>query len=243
MLDRPEDARLARLQEVFWKGATVSREQAERAVDPVPLADLIEAGVIEIDGEDVRATVKMTTIGGVILAGDVPTGAGATSATSPDCLCRAGRSRTRRSAGTSRRALDVGTGSGIQALLAARHAERVVGTDVNPHALWLAGLGQQLNGIDNTTWSQGRLVRTGTRRALRSRRRQPAGHDLARQRRPRARQRDWRRRAVARDGAARPRITSRTAALPRSCATGPIERADWEEAPREWVAGSAVMPW
>ena len=30
VLDRPEDARLARLQEVFWKGATVSRAQAER---------------------------------------------------------------------------------------------------------------------------------------------------------------------------------------------------------------------
>ena len=54
-----------------------------------------------------------------------------------------------------RTALDLGTGSGIQALLAARHAERVVGVDVNPHALALADLSQRLNGVDNVDWVEG----------------------------------------------------------------------------------------
>ena len=54
-----------------------------------------------------------------------------------------------------RTALDVCTGSGTQALLAARHAERVVGVDVNPHALALARLNQGLNGVDNITWVEG----------------------------------------------------------------------------------------
>ena len=47
------------------------------------------------------------------------------------------------------RALDLGTGCGIQALLAAKHAERVVATDVNPRALAFAAFNLRLNGVDN----------------------------------------------------------------------------------------------
>ena len=46
-------------------------------------------------------------------------------------------------------ALDVGTGSGIQAILAARHSERVVATDVNPRALNFAAFNARLNGVEN----------------------------------------------------------------------------------------------
>ncbi len=48
-----------------------------------------------------------------------------------------------------RRALDIGTGSGIHALLAAAHAKRVVATDVNPRALAYTELNAALNGLDN----------------------------------------------------------------------------------------------
>jgi len=47
------------------------------------------------------------------------------------------------------RALDVGTGSGIHALLAARHAKHVVAIDVNDRALAYTELNAALNGIDN----------------------------------------------------------------------------------------------
>lgn len=46
------------------------------------------------------------------------------------------------------RALDLGTGCGVQALHLSGHAERVVATDVNPRALRLAALTAELNGID-----------------------------------------------------------------------------------------------
>jgi methylase of polypeptide subunit release factors len=46
-------------------------------------------------------------------------------------------------------ALDLGTGFGFQALLAARHAHRVVGTDINPRALNFAALNARLNGLSN----------------------------------------------------------------------------------------------
>jgi hypothetical protein len=52
-------------------------------------------------------------------------------------------------------ALDVGTGSGVHALLAASHADRVVATDVSPRALWLTGLNARLNAIGNVETREG----------------------------------------------------------------------------------------
>ena len=54
-----------------------------------------------------------------------------------------------------RAALDLGTGSGLLALTMARHAERVVGTDVNPRALELARHSARLSGIGNVEWRAG----------------------------------------------------------------------------------------
>src|SRR5204863_7324383 len=51
--------------------------------------------------------------------------------------------------GEGERALDVGTGNGIQAILLAAHAEHVVATDVNPRALALASLNAALHGVSN----------------------------------------------------------------------------------------------
>jgi methylase of polypeptide subunit release factors len=55
------------------------------------------------------------------------------------------------------RALDVGTGSGIHALLAAGHADRVVATDVNRRALAFTELNAVLNGVTNVECRHGSL--------------------------------------------------------------------------------------
>ena len=55
------------------------------------------------------------------------------------------------------RFLDVGTGSGIHALLAAQHARQVIATDVNPRALAYTGLNAALNGLHNIECRQGSL--------------------------------------------------------------------------------------
>jgi len=47
------------------------------------------------------------------------------------------------------RALDIGTGSGAQALLASRHADHVIATDLNPRAVAFTALNAALNGFDN----------------------------------------------------------------------------------------------
>ena len=49
------------------------------------------------------------------------------------------------------RALDLGTGSGVQSLHLASHADQVVATDLNPRALTLAALTFALNEVDVTT--------------------------------------------------------------------------------------------
>jgi methylase of polypeptide subunit release factors len=55
------------------------------------------------------------------------------------------------------RALDVGTGSGVHALLAAAHADNVVATDVNPRALAFTEVNAALNGVANVECRQGSL--------------------------------------------------------------------------------------
>jgi methylase of polypeptide subunit release factors len=55
------------------------------------------------------------------------------------------------------RALDVGTGSGVHALLAAQHAGQVVATDVNARAVAYTELNAALNGLKNVECRQGSL--------------------------------------------------------------------------------------
>ncbi|RKN43051.1 DUF7059 domain-containing protein [Streptomyces hoynatensis] len=55
------------------------------------------------------------------------------------------------------RALDLGTGCGVQALYAAQHAERVTATDVNPRALRVAALTLALSGAPAADLRQGSL--------------------------------------------------------------------------------------
>jgi methylase of polypeptide subunit release factors len=53
--------------------------------------------------------------------------------------------------------LDVGCGGGVQSLLAARHAERVVGVDLNPRAVAFARFNARLNGAANVEFREGSL--------------------------------------------------------------------------------------
>ncbi|MGF2949521.1 class I SAM-dependent methyltransferase [Microbacterium alcoholitolerans] len=55
------------------------------------------------------------------------------------------------------RALDLGTGCGIQALLIARHAGTVIATDISERALAYAELNAQLNGVHNIVFRLGSL--------------------------------------------------------------------------------------
>jgi len=53
--------------------------------------------------------------------------------------------------------LDLGTGCGIQALHASRHADRVIATDISPRAIAMARLNAELNGVTNIEFRLGNL--------------------------------------------------------------------------------------
>lgn len=55
------------------------------------------------------------------------------------------------------RALDLGTGCGIQGLACAAHSREVIGTDINPRALAIARFNARLNGIRNIEFRAGPL--------------------------------------------------------------------------------------
>jgi methylase of polypeptide subunit release factors len=144
---------------LFFLGAPVSRRALERDLDPLRTDELERLGVIEV-GETCRATVRLVPHAELLLAGnrypdegqeDAPADYVAT-VTAPSAILA--NLTVRRPART---ALDVGTGSGIQALWAARHSERVVAVDVNPRALNLAALNAHLNGVSNIELREGSL--------------------------------------------------------------------------------------
>jgi len=55
----------------------------------------------------------------------------------------------------SRATLDLGTGTGIQAVMAAAHSEKVIATDLNPRAVVFAKFNARLNGIENIECIEG----------------------------------------------------------------------------------------
>lgn len=63
-----------------------------------------------------------------------------------------------------RRALDLGTGSGVHAILASGHCDSVMGVDISPRALEFARFNAALNGVENAEFVRGDLwdALTGT---------------------------------------------------------------------------------
>ena len=151
--NRPEDARLAILLKLFHNDETVAREAAEQALRPLTIEDLEEAGLMETDAAGVHARMKVSVIDDLMVAGDAGENRPADFVVDLSAAAVSVAGLTVRREIES--ALDLGTGSGVHALLAAQHANRVVGVDINPHALSVARVGQRLNRIDNVSWLEG----------------------------------------------------------------------------------------
>lgn len=152
--DHSPETTLLRL---FLLGDAVPERSAAVALSPDVLAAAIGAGMLGGDGDGVRSTVRLGWCDGVLVAsdweGDAIVAPDHVAGVAPASLTLA--DLTVRAPGVT--ALDVGTGGGVQALLAGKHARVVLGTDVNRRALALAAIGAALNGTPRAAWREGSL--------------------------------------------------------------------------------------
>lgn len=152
--DSSSDRRLGGLIDLFAYGRELEHRAATRALAPATPDALARAGILQRRNGRWRSRFMIAGDGDVFVLGDLP---------------RRGRRRDHVDGVTSvallahhltvpvngGSLLDLGTGSGIQALLAARAGGRVVGTDVNARALRMAQLGAQLSAVSDVRWREG----------------------------------------------------------------------------------------
>jgi methylase of polypeptide subunit release factors len=168
-LARQEPSALATLARLFVLGRPVPRTEAEVALPALGVDGAVALGLVAVDGDDrVRAAVDLRPYGFVDAAGpaewwivsdlgelalghalpeDHVLGVGGASLTLSGLMLQSPVDS----------ALDLGTGCGIQAMHAARHARRVVATDISERALRLAALNLALNEIDGVELRLGSL--------------------------------------------------------------------------------------
>jgi len=136
---------------LFQAGVAVPRAGVDAALGGGAATDgWARWGLLTLDGDSVRATVQLGCHGDLLVASDwgpatpsVSTPPDYVMGFSPSTLTLA-RLTVRRPSGST---LDLGTGSGLQALLAAAHSRHVVATDVNPRAVRMAAFNAALNGL------------------------------------------------------------------------------------------------
>lgn len=147
---------LATLVRLFALQVPVDRDRADAAL-PGLVEPLAAAGMLQASGGEVRALVDVRPYGDEdhdwwIVCDPTPGLDGQQGPMSPEYVLGISEASSSLAQLTIRnrvgRALDLGTGCGVQALHLAQHAGDVVATDVNPRALAMARLTAQLNGLD-----------------------------------------------------------------------------------------------
>ncbi len=154
----PSDGRLPTLLRLFLLGLPVPTAAATEAFEPISVDDIASLGLVSVEGNRAEPRAVIALHGDVLLASD----GHATSSAAPDHVTGVSLSSMTALALTVRepvtRALDIGTGSGVQALTAAVHAEEVVATDVNPRALAFTRFNALLNGREEIEVREGSFL-------------------------------------------------------------------------------------
>ncbi|MYW70335.1 methyltransferase [Streptomyces sp. SID8379] len=161
------DSALETLVRLFLLQQPVPRARLDRVLD---VATCLESGWLRAPADDeVAATVDVRPYGGpegedwfiVSDLGCAVGGAGGIGSHDEGVVLGVGGASTTLAGITVRTpvdsALDIGTGSGIQALHAARHATHVTATDLNPRALHITGLTLALSGVPAAELREGSL--------------------------------------------------------------------------------------
>ncbi len=156
---RLPESRLASVVRAFFLQLEVPAAEVTHALGRAAVEALAAIGVAAV-GETISLHGRIVPVGDLYVASDDFPGADAeldpqdfvAAYTPTSKLCDALTPR-----GPVDRALDIGTGSGVQAMLSARHAREVVATDVNERALAFGELNAALNGFTNIQFRLGSL--------------------------------------------------------------------------------------
>ena len=141
----------------FLLQSDLTVDDAQAVLEPARLEDLEEIGLLRRDGSAVHPLLRLAPHAGLVIAHDphLPGDLRRDSVLGLTSSARTLASMTVRD--PVDRALDLGTGCGVQALLAAGHAKEVVAVDLNARALWLTAMNCRLNGIGNVDCRKGDL--------------------------------------------------------------------------------------
>jgi len=149
---------LSTLIRLFLVGAPVPSAAVRATLEPMDPLDWVGLGLIELERDIARRVVVLMPSGDFLIASD--------------CLLPDGSQRRDHVLGVSGSALnvaqamiqtpacwslDLGTGCGYLALLAAGFSQRVLGTDLNPRAVALARFNCLLNHVTNVEHLEGDL--------------------------------------------------------------------------------------
>jgi methylase of polypeptide subunit release factors len=153
------DTALATAIRIFFLELAVPLEQAVQALGRPAVDALEKTGLATVQGDLLVPNCRITPVDDLLMASDGLSSnpeedpADYVSTYSPTSrLCDYLTPRPR-----VERALDVGTGNGVHALLAARHCRRVIATDVNERALAFTELNASLNDLSNVECRAGSL--------------------------------------------------------------------------------------
>jgi SAM-dependent methyltransferase len=156
------DERLTAIVALFALGDRLPLAQARRALAPVDLEEIEPTGLLTLEDDCAIPNYRLVPHERLLIAGDARGDAGAnivTAFTGPTVKLARLMPRAR-----VRSMLDVGTGSGILALLGAEHCERVTALDLNPRALEFARFNADLNEIMNVELVEGSWLEPVARR-------------------------------------------------------------------------------
>jgi methylase of polypeptide subunit release factors len=144
---------------LFWLGRAVPEAALHEALPGLNVEELHAVGLLNHRNGVVQANARLGPYHELLVAGDFEPGIHRNLP--PDHVLGVSAASMTLASLTVRRkikrALDLGTGAGIQAFLTARHADHVTATDTNPRALNFARFNALLNGINDIEWREGNL--------------------------------------------------------------------------------------
>jgi len=142
-------------------GDAVARSEADAALGPLGCGPLLACGLLHEEGDTVRGEAALVPVAHLLMLRDLH-GNMTGGKVRDDHVLAVGLASLAVNELTPRRriakALDIGTGQGIQAIAASTHAAQVVATDVNTRALNFGAMNAALAGRSNIEFRMGSFL-------------------------------------------------------------------------------------